>query len=49
MLRHRIERLDIEAARRDVERFLTDPAAVNVWSQDFFIALSEKLSVEPVE
>lgn len=43
MLHHRIEQLDIEAAKRDVERFLTDPAAIKVWSRDFFTALSEKL------
>lgn len=47
MLRHRIEQLDIEAAKRDVERFLTDPAAIKVWSRDFFLALSENLMVDP--
>ncbi len=32
----RVDDLDIGQARKDVEVFLTDPRATDVWSQDFF-------------
>ncbi len=45
MLRNRIERLDIAAAKKDVERFLVHPSAIDIWSKEFFAALVEKLIV----
>jgi len=32
----KIDKLDIEQARKDVEVFLSDPRATDVWSQEFF-------------
>jgi len=32
----RVDNLDIDQARKDVTVFLTDPQATDVWSQDFF-------------
>lgn len=45
MLARRIESLDVTAARSEVERFLTDPAAVAVWSRDFFRAVVQRISI----
>jgi predicted nucleotidyltransferase component of viral defense system len=45
LLARRIEDLDIDAARSEVERFLPDPATVKVWSPDFFRAVAQKLSI----
>jgi len=45
LLARRIENLDIGAARSEVERFLTDPATVRVWSPDFFRAIAQRISV----
>lgn len=45
MLTRRIECLDITAARSEVERFLPDPAAVEVWSRDFFRAVAQRISI----
>jgi len=45
MLAGRIESLDIDGARTDIERFLTDPAATNVWSHRFFSAVAERISI----
>jgi predicted nucleotidyltransferase component of viral defense system len=44
LLGRRIEELDIVAARSEVERFLIDPAAVRVWSPDFFRAVAQRIS-----
>lgn len=45
MLTRRIEGLDIVAARSEVERFLPDPATVEVWSRDFFRAVAQRISI----
>lgn len=44
MLARRIESLDIVAARSEVERFLSDPASVDVWSPEFFLSVAERIS-----
>lgn len=44
LLNARIEQLDIRAARADVQRFLIHPSAIEVWSKDFFYALTEKIT-----
>lgn len=46
MLERRIGSLDITAARSEVERFLTDPATVRLWSPDFFRAVAQKISIQ---
>ena len=45
MLTRRIEELDVAAARSEVERFLTDPATVAVWSRDFFLAVADRVRI----
>ena len=45
MLAGRIESLDIDGARTDIERFLTDPAATDVWSHRFFSAVADRISI----
>ena len=42
-LAERIENLDVASARSEVERFLTDPATVRVWSPEFFLAIAERI------
>jgi predicted nucleotidyltransferase component of viral defense system len=46
MLERRIESLDIAAARSEVERFLTDPASVSVWSREFFLAVANRVRIQ---
>jgi len=39
MLQARIRTLDVNSARQDVVRFVKDSAALNIWSQDYFLQL----------
>jgi hypothetical protein len=45
MLAQKIETLDVNRARSEVERFLTDRSSVQVWSRDFFVSVAEKISI----
>jgi predicted nucleotidyltransferase component of viral defense system len=45
MLSARIERLDIQDARADVERFLVNPSSIEIWSRDFFHALAARITI----
>jgi predicted nucleotidyltransferase component of viral defense system len=45
MLAQRIDELDPAAARSEVERFLTDPATVRLWSPGFFQSVAKRISV----
>jgi predicted nucleotidyltransferase component of viral defense system len=45
MLNRKIDDLDIDAARSEVERLLSDPATVKVWSRDFFHAVAQKILI----
>ncbi len=45
MLAHKIEGLDIDNARSDVERFLTHRSAVRVWSKKFFASVADRITV----
>jgi len=45
MLKARIDSLDIDAARKDVERFLVDRSTISLWSKEFFLAVAEKIIV----
>lgn len=40
MLQARIRTLDVDSARQDVVRFVRDAAALNIWSQDYFLQLA---------
>jgi predicted nucleotidyltransferase component of viral defense system len=44
-LAQRISELDVDSARSEVERFLTDPSTVNVWSREFFSAVAERILI----
>jgi len=43
----RIAKLDVDAARADVVRFLRDDAAVAVWSKEFFRVVADRLRIGP--
>jgi len=45
LLRKKFAEVDIEVAKKDVLPFLRDPAAVELWSRDFFESLLLKLKV----
>jgi predicted nucleotidyltransferase component of viral defense system len=45
MLKERIDTLDVDSARRDVERFLLNPETVAVWSRPFLHAVANRLAV----
>lgn len=40
-----IDSLDVESARRDVEAFVSDPAALAVWSKDFFRTAAARIRI----
>ena len=42
-LDERIEGLDVDSARKDLERFIAPSESVDIWSKDFFRAVSEKI------
>jgi hypothetical protein len=44
-LRNAAEELDVPQARTEVERFLRDRRAVEVWSKDFFRRIAERIEV----
>ena len=46
ILKIKIEELDIEAAKKDVEVFLKGPSNLEIWSKDFFIAAAQRLKVD---
>lgn len=47
MLEERISTLDVAQAKVETARFLPDAASVEVWSRDFFRAVSDRLMVAP--
>ena len=44
LLKKRIEEVDLEAAKKDVERFVRNP--IKIWSRDFFNSLLEQIEFE---
>lgn len=44
LLRERFERIDYAQAKEDVLPFVSDPRILDVWSSDFFCAITEGLS-----
>ena len=44
ILHRRFESIDYDQARQDVLPFIKNPAAVEIWSKDFFIAITDGLS-----
>ena len=47
LLKERIEVVDFNNAKQDVERFIVDKSSLEIWSKDYFLALSEKLKFKP--
>ncbi len=43
----RIATLDVDQAREEVERFITDPRSLDIWSSAFFMSVIEQLRVIP--
>jgi len=43
LLKRRIEALDITAAKRDVEVFITDKRVLEIWSRDFFMNVIQRI------
>ncbi|MES3006306.1 MAG: nucleotidyl transferase AbiEii/AbiGii toxin family protein [Pseudomonadota bacterium] len=48
LLSARIATLDINSAREDIQRFIRDPAPLQIWSKDYLQALAMKLRFGPV-
>lgn len=44
LLQQRIKIVDFENAKQDVARFISDPKALDIWSQDYFLQLVNKLA-----
>ena len=44
ILHRRFESIDYDQARQDVLPFIKNPAAVEIWSKDFFVAITDSLS-----
>lgn len=43
LLGKRIDTLDVTSALKDVERFVPEPTALNIWSQDYFHQLANMI------
>ncbi len=46
LLNKRFDSIDYEDAKKDVIPFIKDPLALNVWSKDFFKAITQNLKAE---
>ena len=44
LLRSKILALDVALAKADVAPFVRDAAALDIWSQDYFLALADKVA-----
>lgn len=44
MIENRINEIDFEAAKKDVVEFLKDKSSLDLWSAEFFIELTERLT-----
>lgn len=44
-LTQRIERLDIESAKSDARRFITDASLLDIWSRDYFMELARRVNL----
>ena len=49
MLKEKIQNLDIELAQKDILPFLRDPQKVDIWSKQFFLAVSDRVKCESHE
>ncbi|MGB9893554.1 MAG: nucleotidyl transferase AbiEii/AbiGii toxin family protein [Candidatus Saccharicenans sp.] len=45
MLREKIEAVNVKQIRREVEPFVRDPAALELWSREFFLDVIERIKI----
>jgi predicted nucleotidyltransferase component of viral defense system len=45
LLTRRIDRLDIEQIRREVEPFVKNPASLTLWSKEFFLDIASRVKI----
>ena len=43
LLKKRIDMLDINSAKRDIEPFISDKEVLDIWSKEFFLGIIEEL------
>ena len=48
MLQARIRSLDVDSARQDVVRFISDTAPLNIWTQDYFAQIGSMIRCRPM-
>lgn len=46
LLARRIDRVDSDQIRREVEPFVKDPASLTVWSKEFFLDVASRIKIE---
>jgi len=46
LLKNRIEELDVENAKRDIEPFISDRYSLDIWSKEFFLGVVEGLEFD---
>lgn len=46
MLRKKIESRDVISAKKDIERFILDPRALDIWSQAYFLQLVDMIKFQ---
>ncbi|NOQ51887.1 MAG: nucleotidyl transferase AbiEii/AbiGii toxin family protein [Desulfuromonadaceae bacterium] len=43
LIQQKIQQLDVDSARRDVVRFIKDPQQLEIWSQEYFLQLTQMM------
>ena len=46
LLTERIENLNVEMAKKDVERFIPNPKVLDIWSKHYFLDLIKMLKIK---
>ena len=46
LLKIRIDDLDITAAKRDIEVFISDTMVLDIWSRDFFMDIIHQIKLK---
>jgi len=48
LLKMRIDELDVAAAKRDIEVFVSDRRSLDIWSRDFFMEIVQQIRFKPI-
>jgi len=48
LVQQKIHQLDVASARQDVVRFVKDPEPLEMWSQEYFLSLSQMMKFDPI-